>query len=238
MKTSNAEKSRNAVTWLDDVPASIEEFHKSKDTFTKECRWYLIGKYCVREKQKRKKGVILRELYTQLGQGFGCSEPTIRRFVSYYKLIECLRLTMPELVIDMISGEIKLSVENARSLLNRPQEDIPKIVARVKSGEESICAIFPERAAKSLKQTHDSRRITQPAATVKDTPKYDPDAQVVGLTYTIPSWVNAIDRVFMSDNLCEVSTSARKKLIKELSALKSTADVMIKLLTQQARRKE
>jgi hypothetical protein len=129
-----------------------------------------------------------------------------------------------------------LSVENARNLVKRPTNDIPKIIERVKSGEEKVSVIFPERAAVPANRAHDNRRNAQ-GVTIKDMPKHDPDAQVIGLTYTIPSWVNAIDRVFMSDTLREVSAPARKKLIRELSALKSTTDSMMNRLLKPTRRK-
>ena len=225
MKANSAEKSYDLERWLNDVPTSVEEFHKIKDSLTKECRWYLIGKYCVQRARDRKRSITAKKLFTQLGPEFGCSEPTIRRFVSYYKAIENLRLIMPELVIELLSGEIKLAIENTRNLLKRPRQDIPKIVERLRSGDEKVYELFPERIVKPTMQKEKRAGVT-----VKDTPKYDPDAQVVGLTYTVPSWINAIDRVSTSDNLYNVSTSARKKLIKELSALTGAATAMTELL--------
>jgi ribosomal 50S subunit-associated protein YjgA (DUF615 family) len=52
----------------------------------------------------------------------------------------------------------------------------------------------------------------------------------MGLAYTIPSWVNAINRVLVNDNFHAISKSALKKLYKELSVLKETVELMIKNL--------
>lgn len=133
----------------------------------------------------------------------------------------------------MLSGKLRMSLENVINLTNRPQSEIREIVERVKSGEEKLYEIFPETAVRRKNELLDKRRRNPVRATVKDTPKYDPDAQVTGLTYTIPSWVSAIERVFMSDNIHMVSKSARKKLVKELSSLKDSANFMMELISEQ-----
>jgi len=233
MRTSFVEKSLNFAKWFRDMPLTVVEFVEDKDTLTKECRWYIIGKYCEMEKYNRKNNESVQELFARLGQDIGCSEPTIRRFVSYFKAIDYLQTEVPDVVSDILSGKLRMSVENVRNLANRPHAEIRKIVERVKSGEERLYEIFPERAVKPKNELLDRRRRNPARATVKDTPKYDPDAQITGLTYTIPSWVGAIDRVFMGDNINAVSRPARKKLIKELSSLKDATDLIMELLLEQ-----
>jgi predicted CopG family antitoxin len=230
MAISKAENSLNYAKCFSDVPITVEEYMKIKGFITKECRWYLVGKYCDRDKYRRSTGESVQDLLIRLAQEFDCSEPTLRRFVSYAKAIDYLQSVVPDVVSELISGKLRMSVENVRSLANRPDEEIPKIIKRIKSGEEWLYQIFPERAVKSIK-TSLPKRLGKPVqATVKDTPKYDPDAQVTGLTYTIPSWSSVIDRVFMSNDFRVVSKDAREKLLKELFAFKSVTDLLLELL--------
>lgn len=54
-------------------------------------------------------------------------------------------------------------------------------------------------------------QITQ-VSSIKDMPAYDPDAEITGLTLTIPSWTSSLARVCKTANLNIVSASARRKL--------------------------
>jgi hypothetical protein len=124
-----------------------------------------------------------------------------------------------------------MSIENIRRLVNRPDNEIPQIIERVKSGER-LYKIFSERTVKPMK-TPPQKRLSKPAqTTVKDTPRYDPDAQVTGLTYTIPSWTSVIDRVFMNNDFRVVSKTAREKLLKELFTFKFATGLLLELLRE------
>lgn len=212
------------------IPLPTDECDNNWSAMTKECRWYVIGKYCKMQKKKRKDGETIRDLLTQIGQNIGCSEPSIRRLVSYCESIDHLQTIEPEIVADILCGRLHLSAENVRNLTRRSRADIRKTAERVRSGKERLYKIFPERAVNSEKQASYRHQATIWNTSIKDTPEYDPDAQVTGLVYTIPSWVIAIERVFMSDHLCEVSMPAQKRLINELSTLKIATDLMIGLL--------
>ena len=84
MRLSMVGISPNFTNWLHNLPLTAPELNKIENAMTKEYRWYIIGKYCEREKYKRKNNEYVQDLLTRLGQDIGCSEPTIRRFVSYF----------------------------------------------------------------------------------------------------------------------------------------------------------
>ena len=58
-------------------------------------------------------------------------------------------------------------------------------------------------------------------------PKYDPDAEITGLTLTIPSWASSIDRTRSNTNLDVVSNTARNKLIDALNKLQDKVSEML-----------
>lgn len=216
------------------LPLTADKFSRIKDRITKACQQYIIGKYCEKEKGNREFGETIHQLHMRLARDFGCSEPTIRRFVSYAKAIDTLQEIVPDIISDMMTEKLVISVENTRILSKRRLPGILLAIEQVKAGKLSVYEIFPERTSKLQKETlKKNRRLKLPKVTIKDTPKYDPDAQVAGLTYTIPSWVSAIDRIFMSENLREISKTARNKLTTQLSELKDIADAMRAILKEE-----
>ena len=58
-------------------------------------------------------------------------------------------------------------------------------------------------------------------------PAYDPDAEAVGLTLTIPTWASSITRVDSIMDKSKISPKARKKLIDALHMLKSKINQML-----------
>ena len=67
---------------------------------------------------------------------------------------------------------------------------------------------------------------------IKDMPVFDPDAEVVGLTLTIPSWSSSIDRIVHS-NLDNVSEGARVKLCNALIELQDAIETMISVIKEE-----
>ena len=58
-------------------------------------------------------------------------------------------------------------------------------------------------------------------------PAYDPDAEVAGLTLTIPSWMSSIDRTKSMAHLETISTAARQNLRVALTELEGKIQEML-----------
>ena len=58
-------------------------------------------------------------------------------------------------------------------------------------------------------------------------PAYDPDAEITGLTLTIPSWASSIDRTMQKADLTGVSDKAKNKLAEALHDLQDTIANML-----------
>ena len=67
---------------------------------------------------------------------------------------------------------------------------------------------------------------------VKDMPAFDPDAPIVELTLTIPSWISSINRTKDHANLSEVSEAAKEKLIDRLTEFEKISSALIALLKE------
>lgn len=67
---------------------------------------------------------------------------------------------------------------------------------------------------------------------IKNMPEYDPDAEITGLTLTIPSWANSINRTKSNTDLSSVSVKARTNLEHALFDLQTTIDDMLKAMKE------
>lgn len=67
--------------------------------------------------------------------------------------------------------------------------------------------------------------------TVKSTPKFDPDAEITGLSLTIPSWVNMIEKVRINITP-QITAKAADEIYDKLSGLKAAAEKLIEHITE------
>lgn len=59
-------------------------------------------------------------------------------------------------------------------------------------------------------------------------PEYNPDAEVTGLTLTIPTWGTSIYRILNQSDLRNITPQARDKLILALSDLQKAIEDLLK----------
>lgn len=63
-------------------------------------------------------------------------------------------------------------------------------------------------------------------------PAYDPDAEVAGLTLTIPSWMSSIDRTKTMARLETISPAARENLREALLSLNTKVQDMLSAIEE------
>ena len=227
--------SENLALWYRDVPITVDEFNRIKDGITKECRRYLIGKICEREKNNRASEEVMKDVYMRLGQIFGYVGATLKYLIAYMRTIELFQKIAPDIASDILRGKTRLSFRNTIKLEKMELSDVRIIMDRLANEETPADVIINEQKELSKSKKRRGRRKQKfpklPTVSIKDTPPYDPDAQITALSFTIPSWVKMIDKAFMNTDLHKISHPACSKLIKELMELKDVADVMIAMLS-------
>lgn len=62
---------------------------------------------------------------------------------------------------------------------------------------------------------------------IKIPPMHDPDAEIAGLTLTVPSWVSSIERARNNADMNAASTSAKSKLEEALLSLQEKVSEML-----------
>lgn len=168
------------------------------------------------------------QIAEEIGEEYGLSRIIILKYARYTIAIDSL-FSREAIIAEMIlSGEIKICSENVIEIAKMSSAELRMIKNYIieKKGQRfslpsirhelrlnRVCPIAPEK----LKSPQ-----TQPE--IKNMPKYDPDAELANLIYTIPSWNSSIERVINIANFVGASGKARKKLLGQLTILSDTID--------------
>ena len=233
----NIDKGENSIKFAmlyRDTQITADELNKHSDVITKECRKYLIGKICEREKANRITEETVEDLYSRIGYDFGYSSRSMQHVISYARAVDKFYKTAPDIALSVLAGKIqRLSSETIIILAKMELNDVRIIIERLASEKTSVEQILKEQKEqiqikKSGRPKQKSRSL--PRKSVKDTPPDDPDAQIMALVYTIPSWISAIENNFTNTNFDRISLAAYRRFIKELDGLKETAATMISIL--------
>jgi hypothetical protein len=216
-----------------DIPLKAEEVKNLLSGATSERRYFLLGKLCLAERDRRPSEFV-HDVYASVGREFGYSETGLRRYVLFAKAIDYLQSVAPEIVPGIMGGTARISYENAIALSRKGREEILRIAGQLADASLTVNSIFqkcPPSYARRKRNRGEKSATGQKPATIKDTPEHDPDAQVSSLSYTIPSWVGVVDNVFMNTDFNQISLSARYKLRKELALLAETAKTVLDILS-------
>ncbi|GHV41012.1 hypothetical protein FACS189490_07120 [Clostridia bacterium] len=200
---------------------------------TIEYRHYIIGKAYEQERNLHKTDGTLREALKRRGREFGYAVSSLKRFYIYAMAVDRLKETVPDIVPDIFAGNLRLSMDNVILLSKMTIPEIRAALEKLSEKNTRIYEVFPKHSEKMRKLREKLLTREEPHTSIKNMPKHDPDAQISGLAYTIPSWVSAIDRVFMDSDFCEISKLSRDKLITVLYDLKSIVDAMVMLISEE-----
>ena len=232
------ESEEDAVSW-------ICSNQLGRRSISEETRKYLIGKRYEAEKiigerqsnrgvnqytpeSKRPVGRPASNDYRhrtadKLGKEYHVSHGTIKNYGSFSRVVDRIGERAPALATQILSGKVKIS-----------QKGLTELVGMNDSEMDSVTTSIAERGEyvpyhNTRKEIHDlaKRTETQSAPSVKDMPAYDPDAEAVGLTLTIPTWASSITRVDGIMDKSKISPKARKKLIDALHMLQSKINQML-----------
>lgn len=158
------------------------------------------------------------------------SHGTVEKYAIYSRAIEEIENKSPQMAGKILSGKYKLSHESVISLAKRSAKDIQELNSRLEKTESPFATFQTTRQEirnidRSPKESGENR------PSVKDMPQFDPDAEVIGLALTIPSWKDSVDRIFNS-NLDIITVSARQKLRNALLDLQYSVSLMLSAIKE------
>ena len=190
---------------------------------TEETRRYLIGKQYELEKVARKhppningfnqykrrnkeeRGETFRRTAQKFSAQYNVSTGSVQKYAIFSKALDVVGQADPELPGKVLSGTFKISHEN---LVARP-EDLQHPFTSYSDTRKEF-ADTDEEPVESMQET---------LPLIKIPPMHDPDAEIAGLTLTVPSWVSSIERARNNADMNAASTSAKSKLEEALLSL-------------------
>lgn len=222
-----------------------------------EMKKYLIGKRYLLERvlgahayQEAKKIISKNQRYKQrigetkydetatstrqrIGNDYHISYMTVRKYGIFAEMIDMIRDVSPELAKEILVGNIRISHENLEAIVSLTPSEIrtasSKILAEHKNNKNYS---VPREILYQTPGFDNKSTSLASMGGIKNMPKYDPDAEISSLTYTIPVWVRSMQRVCAVAEIDKVSTAAKMRLKKELLELQKITDDMIDLVKE------
>ena len=153
--------------------------------------------------------------------------PAVRHGIKFRIGIDVVGQADPELPGKVLSGTFKISHENLVALSKMPPEEIRRIGTRPEDLQHPFTSYSDTRKefADTDEEPVESMQETLPL--IKIPPMHDPDAEIAGLTLTVPSWVSSIERARNNADMNAASTSAKSKLEEALLSLQEKVSEML-----------
>lgn len=161
----------------------------------------------------------------RIGDENHVSYTTVQKYAIYTRALEEIGKKEPALVPKILSGQYKISHRYLIELSQLPAEDVKKFNRRIE--RDPTPYIQYKRTRSEIQSERETDVSKPPAPSVKDMPKYDPDAEISSLALTIPSWKSSIERTKANANLSAISPQARDKVVSALTELRMTIAEML-----------
>ena len=160
------------------------------------------------------------------------SHGTVQKYAMYTRALEEIGKICPALVPKILSGRYKISHKNLLELSRMSPEEMKKVVRKIEVTQQPFVKYNTTRE-EVQRSSGQFGRTPSTGPSVKDMPAFDPDAEITGLTLTIPSWASSIDRTRSKADLRIVSDKARNRLAEALLELQRKVSDMLAALKEE-----
>ena len=229
---------REALTW-----ACAAQLRRSD--LKPEMRLYLIGKrYSVEKGVPGRRPSQLPDIVAQsqpkegersvpgstairLGEEYGFGRYAITRYGVYAESIDQLFRTAPQLAALILSGMLEMTQKDVIRVSQLPNQVLRKAE---ENPENFVLQNGWRRRKRGRPPAYDGQRPAPEFSRqmlVKQMPSYDPDAEVSGLTLTIPSWISSIQRTHATAEFSAISPGALERLAAQLLCLTKSAEQLM-----------
>ena len=166
----------------------------------------------------------------RIAQENNVSFGTVQKYAIYTRALDEIEKKVPGFVTKILSGRYKISHANIVEISKLSPDEITKLSKQLERNGQPYLQYNKTRTVIPHHPHHTGPREKGPS--VKDMPAFDPDAPIVELTLTIPSWISSINRTKDHANLSEVSEAAKEKLIDRLAEFEKISSALIALLKE------
>lgn len=173
----------------------------------------------------------------RIGAEYHISHGTVEKYGRYSRAVDTIADVSPELAPQILTGSFKVSQDNLIALAKLDSQNMHRYARQLQSPPNEPYLRYLD-TRKRLGDMAAPRPTVSPAKPrppllpihtgIKNMPEYNPDAEVTGLTLTVPSWSSSIYRVLNQSDLRSITPQARDKLVVALSELQKAIEALLK----------
>lgn len=162
-----------------------------------------------------------------IGEEYNVSSAAIIKYDLYTRAIDILTDRKSISVVDVLRGIKKIPAENIVQLSKMSDEDIEYLKILFNGNFYKMSGYISINDKKSQK---DFLEYSNNTALIKQMPEHDPDAMMISLAFTVPSWINSIQKAISTSDMTLTSDSVRNTLRQQLTDLKKViTEILIRL---------
>ena len=177
----------------------------------------------------------------RIGEEYHISHGTVEKYGRYSRAVDTISEVSPELAPQILEGSLKVSHDNIIALSKLDSQNMHRYARQLQSspGEPYLRYMDTRKRLSGMvvSQSQAPASPTKPRQPqipihtgIKNMPEYNPDAEVTGLTLTVPSWGSSIYRVLNQSDLQSTTPQARDKLVIALSELQKAVKALLKAI--------
>ena len=164
----------------------------------------------------------------QLASEYAYHKETIRRYVRFGRQLDKLEEMVPGSRIKILTGSQNIMMSHMPALLKMPVEQLEQMVNDKRTRRLLPSPEYYSRNQHIRKARQKPDYKVEPG--IKQMPKYDPDADLNGLRYTVGAWRKAIARTAIQANLSQATETGKEELKQVLTKLISEAQGLCRIL--------
>ena len=164
---------------------------------------------------------VCHQIAVRIGGENHVAWETVRRFSNFACSLEKIRGRAPQAAEKIMWGKLKIADKRLLWLSKLDEQSFQRELTRLELKRQPLSAVRANQGG--ARKTGTAAGEIALTASVKDMPAFDPDAEVTGLTLTIPSWSGSIDRTIGGTDLSIVSAEAKARLASALLGLQVKA---------------
>ena len=228
---------------------------------TEETRKYLIGRQYESEKIiDNKKNILGKNQYSQqsrqdeidedyiidsepeqsiqrsknktahiIGAKNNITHATVQKYAYFSRALDHIAEQCPELKTKILSGRYKISHKNVLALEQLSPKELTQLNVRLDRGNPPFVQYCTTRSIIENEPKEESKPH-QPS--VKDMPEHNPDAPVIQLCLTVPSWITSVQKATEPATIANASDKAKQQLLEILDKLKAAIDTVTDLIKE------
>jgi len=175
----------------------------------------------------------------RIGDDYHISHVTVYKYSQYANSLDIILEKSKDLVIRILTGNLKISHSNLVELSRLSKEHLTMLSGYLNDEQLTRVSYSQMRHELQWKKvttavekpaTH--RHKPEPAPEIRNMPKPDPDAELSTLIFTIPSWINSIERTTNVTDFQHASEEAKNRVRYQLANMKKTIEILQKKMEE------